>query len=83
MDSMFFNCSSLKELNLNNFNANNVTKMQMMFYKCSSLKELNFNNFIINNGTYMFCIFSGCSYELKNKIRNLNPNIKEHAFYEN
>ena len=43
---MFYGCSSLKELNLNNFNTNNVTDMYGMFRGCSSLKELNLNNFI-------------------------------------
>ena len=42
---MFRGCSSLKELNLNNFNTNNVTDMSDMFRGCSSLKELNLNNF--------------------------------------
>ena len=46
---MFRGCSSLKELNLNNFNTNNVTDMSYMFYGCSSLKELNLNNFNTNN----------------------------------
>ena len=32
---MFEGCSSLKELNLNNFNTNNVTDMRLMFSKCS------------------------------------------------
>ena len=49
MSSIFSRCSSLKELNLNNFNSNNVIDMNGMFYKCSSLKELNLNNFNTNN----------------------------------
>ena len=32
---MFSGCSSLKELNLSNFNTNNVTDMTDMFYECS------------------------------------------------
>jgi surface protein len=32
---MFSGCSSLKELNLNNFNTNNVTYMRYMFNGCS------------------------------------------------
>ena len=36
MNRMFFRCSSLKELNLNNFNTNNVTSMNSMFYGCSN-----------------------------------------------
>ena len=35
MNSMFEGCSSLKELNLNNFNTNNVTYMRGMFYGSS------------------------------------------------
>ena len=36
MGCMFKECSSLKELNLNNFNNNNnVTYMNEMFYGCS------------------------------------------------
>ena len=35
MSWMFFGCSSLKELNLNNFNTNNVTNMIGMFDGCS------------------------------------------------
>ena len=38
MSLMFSFCSSLKELNLNNFNTNNVINMVGMFYRCS--KEL-------------------------------------------
>ena len=35
MSGMFSYCSSLKELNLNNFNTNNVTNMSYMLYGCS------------------------------------------------
>ena len=31
---MFFECSSLKELNLDNFNTNNVIYMRFMFGGC-------------------------------------------------
>ena len=53
---MFSGCSSLKELNLNNFNTNNVIYMSYMFCACSSLKELNLNNFNTNNVTNMFSL---------------------------
>ena len=49
MRCMFYECSSLKELNLNNFNTNNVTNMSWMFCRCSSLNELNLINFNTNN----------------------------------
>ena len=32
---MFYECRSLEELNLSNFNTNNVTNMKGMFYECS------------------------------------------------
>ena len=35
MEGMFYGCSSLKELNLSNFNTNNVTDMYKMFHGCS------------------------------------------------
>ena len=34
MRYMFYKCSSLKELNLSNFNTNNVTYMRCMFSGC-------------------------------------------------
>ena len=46
MSYMFYGCSSLKELNLSNFNTNNVRYMSNMFYGCSGelIKKINFNN---------------------------------------
>ena len=66
---MFDGCSSLNELNLSNFNTNNVTKMYCMFSGCSSLKELNLSNFNTNNVTNMSCMFSRCSKQLKLKLK--------------
>ena len=82
MVNMFNGCLSLKELNLSNFNNNNVTYMGYMFYGCSSLKELNLSNFNTNNVTYMAYMFNGCSDQFKNKIRSEYKNIKEEAFNE-
>ena len=77
---MFIGCSSLKELNLINFNTNNVTNMSCMFFECSSLKVLNLNNFNTNNVTDMSCMFSECLDELKLKIKSQFKNFKEEAF---
>ena len=79
---MFSGCSSLKELNLINFNINNVTNMEHMFSRCSSLKELCFNNFNANKLTNIKYMFNGCSNELKMKIKNKYKNIKEEAFID-
>ena len=65
MKSMFSYCSSLKELNLSNFNTSQVTNMEYMFYNCSSLKELNLSNFNTSQVTNMEYMFSNCS-SLKN-----------------
>ena len=40
MAYMFSGCSSLKELNLSNFNTNKVTNINGMFKGCSSLISL-------------------------------------------
>ena len=69
MSGMFSGCSSLKGLNLNNFNTNNVTNMRCMFDGCTSLKELNLNNFNTNNVTDMSHMFAGCSGDLIRKIK--------------
>ena len=40
MSWMFSGCSSLKELNLSNFNTNNVIYMSYMFSKCPDQLKL-------------------------------------------
>ena len=60
MSSMFFNCSSLTELDLSNFNTNNVKYMNHMFYKCSSLTSLDLSKFNTNNVKYMNHMFYKC-----------------------
>ena len=77
---MFNECSSLKELNLNSFNTNNVIDMSCMFMGCKSLVELNLNNFNTDKVYKMFYMFSGCSNELILKIKAKYKNIKEEAF---
>ena len=80
MSNMFYRCSSLKEINLSNFNTNNVIYMDGMFFKCSSLKELDLSNFNTNNVINMEGMFYECSEQLKNKIESEYKNIKEEAF---
>ena len=41
MKKMFYGCSSLSNIDLSNFNTNNVTEMHDIFYGCSSLKKNN------------------------------------------
>ena len=51
---MFSRCSSLKELNLNNFNTNNVTNMRWMFSKCSDELILKLKSKFNEFGRYAF-----------------------------
>ena len=52
-----FQCSSLKHLNLSNFNTDNVTDISYMFFGCSSLTELNLSNFNTDNVTDISFMF--------------------------
>ena len=62
---MFWGCSSLTNLNLSNFNADNITNMVSMYSECSSLTNLNLSNFNINNDTYRYAMF-----DYTNKLSN-------------
>jgi len=61
MSYMFFDCSSLKEINLSSFDTSQVTNMSYMFYSCSSLKEINLSSFNTNQVTDMSGMFYNCS----------------------
>ena len=61
---MFCGCSSLENINLDNFNTKNVSNMNMMFNKCLSLKDINISNFNFDNIKKINCIFGKC-YSLK------------------
>ena len=70
MTCMFNGCSSLKKLNIYNFNTNNVIKMLRIFSGCSSLNELIIANLNIDHAIYKDDdIFKECSKELKIKIK--------------
>ena len=49
MGAMFFNCKSLKKLDVTNFNTSNVTDMGGMFWDCESLTELDLSSFDTSN----------------------------------
>ena len=70
---MFCGCS-LTNINLSNFNANNVTNMECMFSGCSSLTNINLSNFNTNNVTNMGSMFFGCSSLTNINLSNFNTN---------
>ena len=76
---MFYQCSSLTNINLSNFNTSNVTNMSDMFNSCSSLTNINLSNFNTDNVTDAISMFAGCQNLKKEniiikdkKILNLN-----------
>ena len=61
MDSMFYNCSSLKTIDLSGFDTSRVTSMASFFGNCSSLESLDLSSLNTSNVTQMVYLFSNCS----------------------
>ena len=78
---MFSYCSSLKKLDLSNFNTENVWTMDNMFCGCSKLKELNISNFSSKNLVKMRLMFCGCE-SLRELLVNDNFYIPYEADYD-
>ena len=68
MSWMFYYCKSLINLNLSNFNTQNVINMNDMFCKCHSLTNINLSNFNTQNVTDMSYMFRKCSSLKKENI---------------
>ena len=69
---MFSKCSSLTNINLSNFNTQNVINMSNMFSGCSSLVNINIFNFNTKNVINMSNMFSGCSSLTNINLSNFN-----------
>ena len=74
---MFSGCWSLTNINLSNFNTNNVTNMSDMFRECSSLTNINLSNFNTNNVTNMWGMFYECKKLNKDKVITKDKKILE------
>ena len=79
---MFYGCSNIKELNLKNFNTNNVVDMSGMFSGCKNLVNLNVSNFSVNKNTDVKWMFSHCTDDLKISIKIQNKKIPFLAFHD-
>ena len=77
MSFMFFECKSLKKLDLSCFKTNNVDNMESMFYKCLSLINLNLSNFQVKNSTNLSDIFNGINKECKISCNDKRINKKK------
>ena len=61
MSNMFRDCSSLQEVDLNNFDTSEISTLYAMFAGCSKLKKLNLSSFDTKKVTNMSYMFSGCN----------------------
>ena len=59
---MFYNCTSLKSIDLSSFNASRVNEMNNMFYNCTSLKSIDLSSLNTSNVTDMSKMFYCCSF---------------------
>ena len=75
---IFCKCSSLTNINLSNFNTQNVTNMCWMFYECSSLTNIDLSKLNTQNVMDMSSMFFGCSSLTNIDLSNFNTqNVKD------
>lgn len=72
MTSMFENCTSLKEIDLSNFETKNVYHMNDMFMNCSSLKTIDTSKFNTAKVKDMQFMFYNCSSLQTLDVSNFN-----------
>ena len=61
MTDMFYNCTSLKQINTTEWDTSNVIKMRNTFQKCTSLTSLDVSLFDVSNVTHMDYMFDNCT----------------------
>jgi len=64
-DFMFFNCKSLKRIDVSNLYIYNAYSIDEMFYGCSSLEELDFRNWYPHEDTGVWYTLTGCRSLIK------------------
>ena len=80
MKELFYGCSSIKSINLTNFNTRNVLYMDSMFYQCKSLLKIYLNSFNTENLLSFSYMFYEChsieslnlSSFITSRIKNIN-----------
>ena len=61
MNYMFYECSSLRELDLSHFDTSNVGDMRYMFYGCTNMTSFNLKNFNTSKVFEMGGMFRDCT----------------------
>ena len=69
---MFYNCYSIKTLDLSNINTKNVTNMEYMFNNCNSLISIDLSNINTENVTNMEFMFCKCNSLKAIDLSNFN-----------
>lgn len=72
LDGMFSGCSGLIELDVSNFNTDNVVDMCGMFSGCSNLTKLDLSSFNTGNTTDMCGLFYNCKKLVDVDLRNFD-----------
>lgn len=72
MNSMFYNCRSLKTLDLSSWDVSNVTNMYQMFGSCTSLTSLDVSHFNTEKVADMREMFFGCRSLSSLDVSNFN-----------
>jgi surface protein len=72
MSYMFYNCTSLTEIDLSIFDTSNVTDMSFMFYNSTSLTEIDLSSFDTSNVTTMDSMFDGCESLIEIDLSSFN-----------
>jgi len=74
---MFRECESLTNIDLSNFNSQNVISMSSMFSWCESLTNINLSNLNTQNVKNMSWMFYGCKSLINIDLSNFNTqNVK-------
>ena len=76
MDSVFYGCSALKNLNLSTFQTSSVTSMNYLFYNCASLEVLDISNFNMAQTTNAQDMFFGVNNLIFINLYNTQDNGK-------
>ena len=72
MSNWFYECSSLKHVDLSNFNTSNVISMDAMFERCTNLQELDLSKFDTSKVRNMRYMFNGCESLKELDLQNFN-----------
>ena len=72
INHLFSGCNFLTNIDLSNFNSQNIIYMKYMLSGCNSLRDIHFSNFNTQNVSNMDSVFSGCESLTQLNLSNFN-----------